>query len=111
MSGGFSVKITLRKVSSIVAIIIIGGILRFSQIQYFYFNFDQQVSAEAAFNFFDKGKLSLIGPELSFQGFFLGPIYDWTQFIPYGLCQLKPDCVPFFSTTISLIVVLLSYFL
>ena len=111
MSGGFSVKISQRNIASIVVIIIFGGILRFSQIIHFHFDFDQQVPAEAAYSFFVDGRVSLIGQELSFPGFFLGPINDWIQFIPYGLCNLKPDCAPFFSIVVSLFVLALSYFL
>ena len=106
-----SIRISRRQVVSILTLIVIGGILRFYQINHFHFDFDQQVPAEAAYDFFINRKISLIGQELSFPGFFLGPLFNWSQFIPYGLCQLKPDCIPYFSASVSLLVLIATYFL
>lgn len=74
----------------------------------FSFDFDQEIAANAAYDFIRSGKLSLIGQELSYPGFFLGPLHNWIQIIPYGFCNLKPDCVPYFFTSIGL---LSAYFL
>ncbi|MBI3282725.1 hypothetical protein HYZ70_01475 [Candidatus Curtissbacteria bacterium] len=75
----------------------------------FPFDFDQVKPAEAAYAFFVNHKLSLIGQELSFPGFFLGPLHFWIQFIPYGFCRLMPDCVPFFYILVSTFVILAAY--
>lgn len=77
--------------------------------QIFPFDYDQQVPAQAAYDFFRHQQISLIGQELSFQGFFLGPLHNWIQFLPYGLCSLKPDCVPYFYLFISTISTVLIY--
>lgn len=88
----------------LIILFILGAFLRLYRIgEIFSFDFDQEVAANAAYNFIKLGKLSLIGQELSFQGFFLGPIHNWTQIIPYSVCNLKPDCVPYFFTSIGLI--------
>jgi|SRR3989344_5076781 len=75
----------------------------------FPFDHDQQVGAEAAFNLFVNHKVSLIGQELSYQGFFLGPLHNWIQFVPYGVCSLKPDCAPYFFSTIGVILIVVTY--
>lgn len=75
----------------------------------FNFNHDQQITALASYDFFKFQKISLIGQELSFQGFFLGPLHSWISFIPYGLCNLKPDCVPYFFAAIGLFTALILY--
>ena len=79
-------------------ILLTGFILRIYKIeQAFPFDFDQQIPAEAAYNFFINHKITLIGQELSFKGFFLGSLHNWIQFIPYGICNLKPPdhCVSY----------------
>src|SRR3990167_392976 len=75
----------------------------------FPFDFDQQIPAEAAYNFFINHKITLIGQELSFKGFFLGSLHNWIQFIPYGICNLKPDCVPYFYILIGIITIIILY--
>lgn len=77
--------------------------------QGFPFDYDQEVPAVSAYNFFKFQKLSLIGQELSFQGFFLGPVYNWIEYIPYGLCRLSPSCVPYFHIVLSAIIIILLY--
>ena len=85
-------------------------ILRIYKIeQAFPFDFDQQIPAEAAYNFFINHKITLIGQELSFKGFFLGSLHNWIQFIPYGICNLKPDCVPYFYILIGIITIIILY--
>lgn len=69
----------------------------------FSFDHDQEVAANAAYEFIKFGKLSLIGQELSAQGIFIGPLHNFIQFIPYSICSLKPDCVPYFYVTLGLI--------
>lgn len=94
----------------ILSVLAVGAFLRFFKIkESFLFDFDQEVPAQAAWEFFKNGKISLIGQELSYQGFFLGPLHNWIQFIPYGLCNFKPDCVPYFYTVLGLITVALIY--
>ena len=69
----------------------------------FPFDFDQQAPAFAAYDFFVNHKITLIGQELSFPGLFIGPLYNWIQFIPYRLCNLTPDCIPYFSIILGLL--------
>lgn len=88
----------------LAVIFIIGTFLRFYRIEdTFSFDFDQEVAANAAYDFIKSGKLSLIGQELSYPGFFLGPLHNWIQIIPYSICNLKPDCTPYFFTSIGLL--------
>lgn len=88
----------------LLVIIAIAFVLRFFLInELFPFEFDQQTPALAAYDFFKDHKLTLVGQELSFYGFFLGPIHTWISFIPYGLCNLMPDCVPYFFLILSLV--------
>src|SRR3990167_3807354 len=99
-----------HRLPPLLLILAIGAFLRLYQIkERFSFDYDQEVSAQAAWEFFKNGKVSLIGQELSFQGFFLGPLHNWIQFIPYGLCNLKPDCVPYFYAVLGLLTVALIY--
>ncbi|MEK7580949.1 MAG: glycosyltransferase family 39 protein [Patescibacteria group bacterium] len=77
----------------------------------FPFDYDQAISAQIAYDFFVNHKLSLIGQELSFQGFYLGPLHNWVQFTPYYFCNLQPDCVPHFYLIISIITIVITYFL
>jgi len=85
-------------------------ILRIYKIdQAFPFDFDQQIPAEASYEFFVNHKITLIGQELSFKGFFLGPLHNWIQFVPYGICSLKPDCVPFFYILIGILTIMVLY--
>lgn len=101
---------TSRNYCFLLLALISSAIFRLLQIEkHFAFNFDQEVPAQAAYDFFTKGKISLIGQGLSFEGFFLGPIHNWINFIPYGLCKLKPDCVPYFFTAITIITLLLLF--
>src|SRR3989338_2029256 len=73
-----------RKFAKLALIIIIALSLRISKIEAaFPFDFDQQVPAATAYDFFVNHKITLIGQELSFPGFFIGPLYNWVQFIPY----------------------------
>lgn len=91
-------------------VIFLAGLLRFSSLKFFHFDHDQQVTAEAAYDFYVNGRITLIGQQLSFPGFFLGPFHNWFQFVPYGICQLRPDCAPLFFIFISIIVLILIYF-
>jgi len=94
----------------LLLILAIGAFLRLYKIKEgFSFDFDHEISAQAAWEFFKHGKIFLIGQELSFQGFFLGPLHNWIQFIPYGLCNLKPDCIPYFYAVLGLLTVILIY--
>ena len=94
----------------LLIIILIGLFLRLYNIgQAFPFDYDQQVGAEASYNFFVNHRITLVGQELSFLGFFLGPLHNWIQFIPYGLCNLLPDCVPYFYIGIGLLTAILLY--
>lgn len=88
-----------------------GAFLRLYRIEeMFSFDFDQESAANAAYDFIKSGKLSLIGQELSYPGFFLGPVHSWIQIFPYSLCNLKPDCVPYFFTSIGLFSAYFLYF-
>lgn len=88
----------------ILFVVTLGIFLRLYKIkEAFPFDHDQETAANAAFNFLQGGKLSLIGQELSFPGFFLGPIHNWINIIPYALCNRQPDCVPYFTTTIGVL--------
>lgn len=92
-----------RRLAPLFLILIIGLFLRLYKIgQAFPFDHDQEVVAASAFDFFKHSKLTLIGQELSFPGFFLGPLHNWIGFIPHGLCNLQPDCVPYFYLTIGI---------
>src|SRR3989344_6825769 len=107
--AGFTIRRT-RRLLPLLSILAISAFLRFFKIkESFSFDFDQEVPAQAAWEFFKNGKISLIGQELSFQGFFLGPLHNWIQFIPYGLCNLKPDCVPYFYAVVGLLTITLIY--
>jgi len=104
-----------NKSSSIIplgTILLCALILRLYKIhEIFPFDFDQQIPAFAARDFLINGKLSLIGQELSFQGLFIGPLHTWVQFIPYAVCNLKPDCVPYFFTIIGVLTIAAIYFI
>lgn len=75
----------------------------------FSFNFDQEIAANASYDFFKNQKLSLVGQGLSFEGFFLGPLHNWIQFVPYGICNLRPDCTPYFFAAAGIISGLVFY--
>lgn len=108
-SSGFINKF-LHKNSPLIFILLIALVLRIYKIdQAFPFDYDQQVPAEAAYEFFVNHKITLIGQELSFKGFFLGPLHNWIQFIPYGICSLKPDCVPYFYILIGILAIIVLY--
>jgi len=101
---------TIRKFIPLFLIILIGTFLRFNKInQAFPFDYDQEIPAIAAYDFFVNHKITLIGQELSFQGFFLGPLHNWIQFIPYGICNLRPDCVPHFYILIGILTIISLY--
>lgn len=107
-------KKLLNTKSIYLLLIIIGAILfRFYKIgKSFPFDYDQAIPANAAYDLINNGKLSLIGQELSFPGFYLGPLHNWIQFIPYYSCNLSPACVPYFYMLISTgIIILLFYVL
>lgn len=99
-----------RKVIPLLPILAIAAVLRIYKIaDAFPFDFDQTVPANAAYQFFINHRISLIGQELSFLGFFLGPLHNWIQFIPYGFCNLLPDCVPYFYILIGLVTIVILY--
>lgn len=109
ISAAFIIS-SLKKNAAFVLILLISAYLRFSKLsQIFSFDYDQQIPAESAYDFFVNHKLTLIGQELSFEGFFLGPIHNWITFIPYGMCKLRPDCVPYFYSMIGLMSVVILY--
>lgn len=88
----------------------LGIFLRFFRAnEMFSFNFDQETAAAASYDFFKNGQISIIGQELSFKGFFLGPLHHWIQFIPYSICNLRPDCVPYFFALTGIITGLIFY--
>lgn len=62
----------------------------------FNFDYDQAFQAEYAYRLLVNHKFSLVGQELSFQGFFLGPVHSLVETLPYFLCRLSPDCTPYF---------------
>lgn len=87
----------------IAFILFIAAALRLYKIEaLFAFDFDQEIPAIAAYEFFINHKISLIGQELSHEGIFLGPLHNWIQFIPYGLCGLLPDCTPYLYVLLGL---------
>lgn len=97
-----------RHSAPLFLILVIGLAIRLYKIGYaFPFDHDQEVAASAAFDFFKHGKLTLIGQELSFPGLFLGPLHNWIGFIPYGLCNLQPACVPYFYITIGTLTIII----
>lgn len=77
----------------------------------FTFDYDQAIPAQFAYDFFVNHKVSLIGQELSSPGFYLGPLHNWIQFIPYYACNLAPDCVPYFYMIISTATISITYLL
>ncbi len=96
-----------KRLLAIYVVVFIAVLLRvYKTGQLFSFDFDQQAPAIAAYDFFKYHKLTLVGQEISFQGLFLGPLYNWSQFIPYRLCNLLPDCVPYFLTVVSVVTVI-----
>lgn len=91
-------------------ILTVGFSLRLVKIgERFQFDYDQQIPAQAAYDFFERDKISLIGQELSSPGLFLGPLHNWIQFIPYGFCNLLPDCVPYFFGLVGLFTAVIIY--
>jgi len=107
------VVITGRFISKnipLVILLVAGLFLRLYKIgQTFQFDYDQEVPARAALEFFVNHKITLVGQELSFEGFFLGPLHNWIQFIPYGFCGLLPDCVPYFYILIGILTIIVLY--
>ncbi len=103
----FTSKFSKAEILFIVLISISFRVFKLKEL--FSFDFDQQAAATAAYEFFKSGKLSFIGQQLSFQGLFLGPIYNWSQFIPYKMCNLLPDCVPYYFIFLSLITTVMLY--
>lgn len=102
--GGFTASHI--KILAVILILLLGLFLRLYKIdQAFPFDHDQEFVANSAYNFFVNRQLTLIGQELSFGGFFLGPLHNWISFIPYGLCNLVPDCVPYFYITIGVLTI------
>lgn len=98
------------KILAVILILLLGLFLRLYKIgQAFHFDHDQEFVANSAFNFWVNHKITLIGQELSFGGFFLGPMHNWIGFIPYGLCNLVPDCVPYFYITIGVLSIALLF--
>lgn len=98
------------KNSAIIIILVLGLAFHLYKIfAGFNFNYDQQVAALAAYDFFKYHKVSAVGQELSFQGFFLGPLHNWIEFIPYSVCNLKPDCVPYFFAAVGILTAFTSY--
>ena len=96
--------------SYLIILFALSILLRFYKItEAFPFDFDQEVPAIAAYNFYKLHKFTIIGQELSFQGFFLGPFHNWIGFIPYGICNLKPECVPYFYTLLGSITIVTLY--
>lgn len=106
-----SVASTIKiKYLPLVLILLLGALLRFYKIKdAFPFDHDQEQVANFAYNFFVNHKLSLIGQELSFPGFFLGPVHSLAGTVPYGICNLSPDCVPYLFITIGIITIVLLY--
>jgi len=100
----------IRKEIPLIFILLIGLVLRLYKIgQAFPFDFDQEVPANAAYDFFVNHKITLVGQELSFKGFFLGPLHNWIQFVPYKFCGLLPDCIPYFYILIGLFTIIVLY--
>ncbi len=96
--------------SAIIIILVLGLAFHLYKIfTGFNFDYDQQVAANASYDFFKYHKVSAIGQELSFQGFFLGPLHNWIEFIPYSVCNLKPDCVPYFFAAVGILTAFISY--
>lgn len=94
----------------ILFLILIAAPLRFYRIgEMFSFDYDQEIAANAAYEFIKNGKIPLIGQELSFPGFFLGPIHNLIQILPYSACNLKPDCIPYFFVIIGILTTFLLY--
>lgn len=99
-----------KKNRLLLLILFLALVFRLYRIQEaFIFDYDQQIPAQAAYDFFVNKKISLIGQELSFPGLYLGPLHNWLQFIPYGLCNLRPECVPYFYLATSLITIAFLY--
>ncbi len=99
-----------KKILPLAPILVVALTLRLYKLNLaFPFDFDQEIPAQAAYDFFTNHKISLVGQELSFQGFFLGPLHNWIQFIPYGICRLMPDCVPYFYILGGLVTILCLY--
>ncbi len=94
----------------LLLVILAGALLRFYKIREgFPFDFDQEYAANSAYDFFVNHKVTLIGQELSFKGFYLGPLHNWIQFIPYKFCSLLPDCVPYFYAILGTITIPILY--
>lgn len=102
--------IAAKRYKELIFILILAIPLKFGKLQYFfYFDYDQEVVANSAYEFWVNHKISLIGQELSFKGFFLGPLHNWIGFVPYKICSLKPDCFPYFYIFLSLLTTLVFY--
>ena len=109
ISGEFIVKKN-KYLLPLASILALGAYLRLFKInQAFPFDHDQEFVANSAYNFYVSDKLTLIGQELSFPGFFLGPLHNWILFVPYKICNLSPACVPYFFITVGLITAALLY--
>ncbi|GEM_PF-6619701 len=84
-------------------------VLRLYRVSLAPFDHDQQIPAQFAYDFFRLHKTSLIGQELSFMGFFLGPLHNTLELIPYGFCKLDPVCVPYFYTFVGALIIISLY--
>ena len=96
-----------------ILIILLGALfLRFNKVNVLFpFDFDQVAPANTAYELIKNHKISLIGQELSFPGFFIGPIYNWTQILPYWFCDLRPDCIPYFLIIFGFVSTSLTWFI
>lgn len=77
----------------------------------FPFDHDQSTQAEYAYNLLKNHKFSLVGQELSFKGFFLGPGHSLAETIPYAFCNLRPDCTPYFFSLIGFLSAVITFFI
>lgn len=112
----FEIKSLLQKLqtrhSLFFLLVLIAILLRLYKLEtLFNFDYDQAVQAEYAHQLLVNHKFAIIGQELSFQGFFLGPVHSVVEAVPYFLCKLRPDCTPYFFALTGLSTGIIFYLL
>lgn len=95
---------------SFLLILLLTTVFKFYQIpSTFQFDYDQEQAANTAYDFLKLGKVSLVGQELSFKGFFVAPLHNLVNIVPYSACNLFADCVPFFFAAISTLTLIILF--
>ena len=93
-------------------LVVIALLLRLYKLEtLFNFDYDAAFQAQYAYQLLANHKFSLVGQELSFQGFFLGPVHSLVEAVPYFFCNLSPACTPYFFASIGFLTGVMFYLL